>query len=230
MDGIGLIPDAAVEKIEEFRDKDPNAWRVYGLGLMGMTEGLVYPAEFFQGPIPDGGYEFFGLDFGYTVDPTVLLRLNIKGDRLHGEQLIYEKGMSNADIADRMADLGMLKHHDIIWADAAEPKSIDEIAARGWNIKAAPKGPGSVEYGHQRVRQYVQIWTPDSVECIKEQRNFRYIEEKLTGRLTTKTTHQFSHGMDARRYGVAGYMTPIVEDAIIVHDTMEGMDDMDLGL
>ena len=71
-------------------------------------------------------------------------------------------------------------------------------------LKESVKGPGSVEYSHQKVNQCYQFWTKDSVNCIKEQRNFRYIRDK-DGRLTDKTTHQFSHGMSARRYAVAGY-------------------------
>ncbi len=229
-DGIGVVPGAAVEKLEEFRDKDPNAWRIYGLGLMGMTEGLVYSAEFFQcREIPDGGYEFFGLDWGYSVDPTVLLRLVIKGDALYAEELLYEKGLSNADIAHLMVELGIKKHHDIIYADNEDPKSIDEICSHGFNMKGAPKGPGSVEYGHQKVRQFTHYWTQDSLNCIKEQRNFRYLEDK-EGRLTTKTGRLYKHGMDARRYGVVGMLTPEEEDVIIVHDAMQGRDNLDLGM
>jgi len=106
-------------------------------------------------------------------------------------------------ISNRMNELGVRQHYDEIFADAAEPKSIEEIYRRGFNIKACPKGADSVEYGHQKVRQYKQYWTKDSTNCIKEQRNFRYIPDK-DGKLTDKTTHNFSHGMDSRRYGVIG--------------------------
>jgi phage terminase large subunit len=80
---------------------------------------------------------------------------------------------------------------------------MEEIKRCGFNIKPAAKGPGSVEFGHQKVRQYKHYWTKDSVNGIKEQRNFRYIQDK-DGKLTEKTTHTFSHLMDARRYGVMG--------------------------
>ena len=106
-----------------------------------------------------------------------------------------------------MTELGIRPHYDEIFADSAEPKSIEEIAGYGFNIKGSVKGPGSVEYGRQKIRQYKQYWTKDSLNCIKEQRNFRYIQDK-DGKLTDKTTHIFSHGMDARRYGVVGYLEP----------------------
>ena len=103
-----------------------------------------------------------------------------------------------------MEELGVRKGYDEIFADSAEPKSIEEIYLMGFNIKGVEKGPGSVEYRHQKVRQFKQFWTEDSINCIKEQRNFRYIEDK-DGKLTDKTTHMFSHGMDSRDYAVVGF-------------------------
>ena len=113
--------------------------------------------------------------------------------------------MTNDDLANRFDELGIRRNYDEIFADAAEPKSIDEIRKYGFNVKAASKGPGSVEHGHQLLRQYKQFWTKGSINCIKEQRNFRYILDK-DGKLTDKTTHNYSHGMDARRYAVGGKM------------------------
>jgi len=204
LDAKAVLPAEVITNIESKRDKDPNWWNIYGLGLLGKVEGLVYPVFTIEDKLPESGQEFYSLDYGFSTDPTVLLHNVIRGDELHSRQLIYETGLTNDDIAHRMADLGVIKHYDEIYDDAAEPKSNEEIARHGFNIKPAPKGPGSVEFGHQKVLQYKQFWTSDSLECIKEQRNFRYIEDK-NGKLTDKTTHEFSHGMDARRYGVVGF-------------------------
>ena len=123
-------------------------------------------------------------------------------------------------------ELGVVKS-DEIWADSAEPKSIEEIYQQGFNIKGAVKGPGSVEYGHQKVRQYKQYWTKDSVNCIKEQRNFRYSSDK-NGKLTEKTTHVWSHGMDSRRYAVMGFSEVEPTERIVVYDTMEAVRDLEI--
>ena len=149
------------------------------------------------------GDAFYGLDYGYSNDPTCLTANVIVGDCLYSRELIYEAGLTNDAIAHRMDELGVRRHYDEIFDDAAEPKSNAELRKFGFNVKPAPKGQGSVEYSHQKVRQYKQFWTKDSVNCIKEQRNFRYIPDK-DGKLTDKTTHTFSHGMDSRRYGVIG--------------------------
>jgi len=202
LDAGDVIPAEVVKNIETNKD-DPNWWNIYGLGRLGKIEGLVYP-YFKQIDQLSEGDCFYGLDFGYSTDPTSLTKNIIKGEELYSEELIYETGLTNDAIAHRMEELGVKRNFDEIFADSAEPKSIDEILKFGFNIKPALKGPGSVEFGHQKIRQYKQFWTKDSLNCIKEQRNFRYIPDK-NGKLTEKTTHLFSHGMDARRYGVVGF-------------------------
>ena len=203
LDALDVVSHEVIANIESNKGKDPNWWNIYGLGKLGKVEGLVYPYFNQVNELPVGGDEFYGLDFGYSNDPTALIKNVIKGDELYSQELIYETGLTNDMIANRMLELGIQKHKDEIFADSAEPKSIDEIHKFGINIKGCPKGADSVEYGHQKVRQYKQFWTKDSLNCIKEQRNFRYIPDK-NGKLTDKTTHNFSHGMDGRRYGVIG--------------------------
>jgi len=221
LDAIAVLPPEVVTNIESNRGKDPNWWNIYGLGLIGKREGLVYPYFHQVDSMPDKD-GFYGLDFGYSTDPTVLVHCVVQGEALYSRQLIYETGMTNDAIAHRMDELGVRRHYDEIYADSAEPKSIDEIAAFGFNIKGAPKGAGSVEYGHQRVKQYTHYWVKDSLQCIKEQRNFRYVADKL-GRLTEKTTHTFSHGMDARRYAIVGAVEPREVDSVVVLDSMQAM-------
>jgi len=225
LDAIDVLPAEVVTNIESYKDKDPNWWAIYGLGKLGKVEGLVYP--FFEqvDELPDGDV-FYGLDFGYSNDPTVLVKNVILDDGLFAQEKIYESGMTNDMIAYRMAELGVRKHYDEIFADSAEPKSIEEIYQHGFNIKGVTKGPGSVEFGHQKVRQYKQYWTKDSIDCIKEQRNFRYIPDK-NGKLTDKTTHAFSHGMDARRYGIMGKVELKETEQVVIYDAMRQVN-MDL--
>ena len=205
LDAKAVLPAQTVADIESYKDKDPNWWHIYGLGLIGKIEGLVYP--FFEQvdelPPGDVGY---GLDLGFSDDPAVLVANVIQGDKLFSHELMYKTGMTNDVIARNMDLLGIRTNYDEIIADCAEPKSIAEIHAKGFNIKPCEKGQGSVEYGIQKVNQYKQFWTRTSLNCIKEQRNFRYVTDK-DGKLTEKTTHRFSHGMDARRYYVSSQIT-----------------------
>ena len=227
LDAIDVLPPGKVADIEAYRDTDPNWWNVYGLGKLGKVEGLVYPLFTLVDELPGSGDTFAGLDFGFTSDPAAVVKNVIRGRELYSRELVYERNLTNADLSERMEAAGLVKGYDEIFADSAEPKSIEELYRMGWNIKGAPKGPGSVDYRHQKVRQYKQYWTKDSLNCIKEQRNFRYIADK-NGKLTDKTTHTFSHGMDARDYGVVGKLEPVEEESVIIYDAMQEVRGLEL--
>ncbi len=201
-DALEVAPAEVIKNILEMGKRDPNWENVYIRGLLGKIEGLVYPYFEQVKELPEGDY-FYGLDWGFSNDYTAIVKCVILGDKLYRQELLYEVGMTNQDIANRMIELGIKKKHDEIWADSSEPKSIEEIHRCGFNIKGAEKGPGSVEYGHQKIRQYKLFWTEESLNGIKEQRNFRYITDK-NGSLTDKTTHMYSHLQDACRYAIIG--------------------------
>lgn len=205
-EALHVIPPDIVNNLKRQGENDPNWWNVYGLGRIGKVEGLVYPYFEQVDDLPKGD-TFYGLDFGYSHDPTALTRNVIQDGALYSQELIYEAGLTNDAICHRMDEMGVRRGHDEIYADSAEPKSIEEIHRFGFNIKPCVKGADSVEYGHQKLRQYKQFWTKGSLKCIKEQRNFRYIQDK-DGKFTDKTTHNYSHGMDSRRYAVIGKEAP----------------------
>ena len=207
LDAIGVIPASKIAEIESYKDKDPNWWSIYGLGLMGKIEGLVYPNFEIVEQMPLGEV-FYGLDYGFSVDPTVLVKNVILGDKLYSKEMFYHNpkkegdvGLTNDQIARTMTLVGVGK--EPIYPDPDEPKSAEELRGFKFNVVDSVKGKGSVDYGRQRVNQYYQCWTKDSVNCLKEQRNFRYLRDKATGQFTDKTSHAWSHGMAARRYAVA---------------------------
>lgn len=203
LQALNVLDPNVVTNILEMGKRDGNWNNVYVLGRLGKIEGLVYPYFEVCDELPSGD-AIFGLDFGYSNDPTALIKTVTRGDILYCQELIYEAGLTNDAIAHRMDEVGVKRNHDEIFADSAEPKSIEEISRFGFNIKPCPKGADSVEFGHQKVRQLKQFWTKDSLNAIKEQRNFRYVADK-DGRLTDKTTHTWSHAMDARRYACVGH-------------------------
>jgi len=204
LDAIRFLPKAIIEDIEKRQKTDPNWFHVYGLGKVGNVTGLVHPAftqiDVMPEPTP-GAIDFYGLDFGYTNDPSVLVHNIIIGDDLYSDQVFFQTGLMNNQIAKLMEQNGIRKSCDEIYADCAEPKSIDEIYQYGYNIKPCVKGPDSVLAGIQKVNQYRQHWTKRSVEAIKEQRNYRYIIDK-NGKITNKPIEVWNHAMEARRQSV----------------------------
>lgn len=207
LDAKEVLPAQVIADIEAYRDRDPNWWNIYGLGRLGKVEGLVYPYFEQVDKLPDGE-RIYGLDFGFSGDPAALVCNVIIGENLYSEELIYETGLTNDVIARKMDLLGIRKNYDEIYADAAEPKSIEEISLKAFNVRPCEKGKGSVEYGVQKVNQFKQYWTKNSLNGIKEQRNFRYIPDK-NSKLTEKTTHRWSHLMDARRYCLSSHIESV---------------------
>jgi phage terminase large subunit len=204
------IPDEEKQYIRtainaiESRRHDTNWFRVYGLGLTGNIEGLIYPNFIQIDDIPqDKGIEFYGLDFGFTNDPTALVKIKLIDNKVYLDELIYETGLTNDVIARHLESLSLKKHYDELFADSAEPKSIEEIHRYGWNIKACPKGQDSVKTGIDKVKQYHLHVTKRSLNMIKEFRNYRYIQDS-DGKITNKPLEGFNHTMDALRYGIFG--------------------------
>jgi phage terminase large subunit len=209
MDAREVIPLQTIKDIEAYKDTDPDWWRVYGLGELGKMDGLVYPSFEIVDEMPLGSF-FCGLDFGFTNDPAALSVNTIIDDELYSKQLIYKRGLTN-DVLAREMDLVEWKAGGRTFrgvtglqliADSAEPKSIEEIRRKGFNIIPCEKGKGSVEYGIQKVNQYKHFITKDSVDGIKEYRNLRYKKDKLTGQFTDKFVGE-DHFCDSVRYAVS---------------------------
>ncbi|KKN17521.1 hypothetical protein LCGC14_0965060 [marine sediment metagenome] len=205
LDALDVIPFGKREDIEDLGRKDPNYQNIYELGLLGKIEGLVHPHFTQIDVLPEGRY-FYGLDFGFGSfnplqlqggDPTVLVRNIIVGENLYSKEMFYKyEAMTNDDIAREMVLL-KINPLDPIYPDPNEPKSAEEIRRKGFNVQETERGPGSVSFGIKRVNSFYQFWTEDSLKCIKDQRNYRYLKKKepRSGSvfLSNDTTHQWSH-------------------------------------
>lgn len=220
---IGVLEDDIVEKIESFKKTDPNLWKVYGLGQLGESEGLVFPDYeiIYDHEFPKEGTMGYGLDFGWT-DVTALGKFCIKGDGLYGHQLIYDKNLNADQIDARLTELGLVKHGLPIWADSNNPEAIDYLYKSGWNIKPVKKGKDSVQMGIDACKRYKQYWTESSLDAIKEQRNYRYVKkyDKIANKYiqTNNTTHQWSHCL------VAGTMVETRQGEVPIEHVAAGDD------
>jgi phage terminase large subunit len=185
-------------EIERLKEIDENYWRVYGLGERGQAKSLVYTFTTIKEIPKEAKLVSYGLDFGYSSDPTSLVRTYILGDDMYVDELLYRTGMTNQDIANEMKVLGLDRSNEV-FADSAEPKSIEEIYRMGWNVKPTIKG--SINIGIDIIRRYKLHATESSFNLIKELRNYKYIEDK-NGQMTNKPVDNFNHALDALRYSV----------------------------
>lgn len=200
-------PEAAIAAIEARKDRDPNWYKVYGLGEVGSLEGLIFPNfKIIQSIPPEFKRLGTGLDFGYTNDPTTAIDLYKSGDAIIFDELIYSTGLLNSDIAK------LLKQHECfeVIADCAEPKSIDDIHRMGVNIKPATKGKDSIQFGIDLIKQHDIYVTARSVNLIKELRNYQWLTDKA-GKALNIPVDNWNHCIDACRYVCLKYIgQPVV--------------------
>lgn len=188
-----------VNEIERLRFVDENYWKIYGLGQVGSSQALIFRINECNSIPPEAKFLSYGMDFGFTNDPTTLVAIYQQGDNIYLKELLYQTGLTNRDIDEK------LKFHSVdrkeIFADSAEPKSIEELYRMGWNIKPATKGQGSVNIGIDMMKRYQIYVTKDSVNMIKEFRNYKWQEDK-NGNVLNTPVDMFNHTIDAIRYGL----------------------------
>jgi phage terminase large subunit len=192
-------PQSAVDFILKAKEKAKTSkywenWhRVYGLGEIGNLQGVIFSNWQTIDKIPeDARLVGCGVDFGYTNDPTAIVAVyEYNGQRIVDE-VAYRTGMLNSDIA------RALPNHVPVYADSAEPKSIDEIRRYGIRIKGVTKGKDSINYGIQIMQSQSYLVTSTSTNLIKELRNYCW-DTDTQGR-TNNTPIGTDHGIDSWRY------------------------------
>lgn len=191
------------EKILRYKTENPARWRVYGLGLTGEVEGAIFKSVYQANSFPEADQSEYryGMDFGYSNDPTTLVKVLRYGRKLYGQELIYERGMSNEAIVRKLETLNIPKNIRII-ADSADPKAIDYIKNAGYNIRGAAKGPDSVKFGIEEINGYTEgIHLVGQAEnWWREQEN--YVWQKKNGKNINQPVDDFNHIWDAFRYAV----------------------------
>lgn len=209
------LDDADKKVFETMRVNNPRRYRVAGLGDWGIVDGLVYENweerlfsldEVRQTP---GVQSAFGLDFGYTNDPTALFcgLIDTSSKTLWVFDEIYKPGMSNEAIAQAVISAGYAKER--IRADAAEPKSIDRLRVLGLShICNARKGKDSISNGIDFVQDYKIIVHPRCTNFLTEVGNYTWATDAKTGKKLNRPIDDCNHLMDAMRYALEPYMVP----------------------
>lgn len=196
VDNESLSPEI-IASIEQRKDRK-SWWNVYGLGQLGEIEGRIFTDWKIIDEIPhEARLERFGLDFGYTNDPSAFVAVYYFNGGYILDEIFYLKGLSNKQIS----DIVLNEKSGLVVADSAEPKSIDEIKNHGINIIPTEKGKDSVMHGIQFVQDQRISVTKRSTNVIKEYRNYLW-ETDRNGKKLNIPEHQWSHSMDAIRYAL----------------------------
>ena len=187
------------ERIEGI--SDPELWKVYARGLTGQITGLVFNNWDICDTLPpeeEWKMSCYGLDFGFTNDPSALEHLVMAHGELWINEMIYSTGLTNPEIARRAKDVGISSQQQII-ADCAEPKSIRELQAFGLWVTESTKGKDSIVSGLDILKRYRIHVTRTSLGIISNLRAYKWAEDK-DGNLTNKPEDKNNHGIDAIRY------------------------------
>lgn len=197
------LPQAIVQELESRRGNKYFA-TVYLEGQLGEAEGKIFTGWQVIDEIPhEARLERYGLDFGYTNDPTAIVAVYYYNGGYIVDEITHTKGLSNKQIADILLN----ESRALVIADSAEPKSIAEIRSYGITISGATKQKGEtnaesyVKWSIGQVQQQRISVTKRSVNIIKEYRNYLWLTDK-DGRILNEPDHLWSHGMDAIRYAI----------------------------
>jgi phage terminase large subunit len=202
------LPETIVKEIESAKVKAEtsaywaNWWQVYGLGQTGSLEGVCIP-DWQEINLPtEARLLCYGMDWGYSNDPTSLIAMYKYNDAYIFDELIYQKGLLNSDISDLLKTNGV---EDIVYADSAEPKSIAELNSYGHNILPVSKGRDSIVYGLNLINQNKVYVTSRSKNLINELRNYIWMTDKQGNKLN-KPIDAYNHAIDAMRYAMTSQL------------------------
>ena len=204
LDDLQLKEDKRRPHIENLSNKTANKFEfmVYGMGVRAAREGVVFPDVTWIDKLPDAEQYYYGLDFGFTVDPTCLVKACIKEKKMYAQKLIYKPIKDSSLLAEVLTNLG-ITDEDIIIADSSDIGGsstngfIYDLRCEGFTVIGAKKGKGSIVEGIAKINKFdiYLVWDNDVQE---EQENYMYNE--INGIKTNTPIDKWNHFWDALRY------------------------------
>lgn len=196
-----FLTQEQIAEIEALKDGDPNLWKVFGLGLRGASEDLIYTHHKYCADLPLKGEVFMGQDFGYNV-PSALVLCELYEGAVYVKELLYERKLTTSDLIERYKEIGVSKTIEI-FCDNAEPKTIEELFRAGYNVKEADK---DVTEGIRKVKSLPLYICENSSNIVKEIKGYRWRTDKDGKKIKEKDRDEpvkfNDHAMDAIRYAV----------------------------
>lgn len=199
-----FLDSSIIEEIERLKETDDHYWRIYGLGERGYSKATIFKYYETDKVPDDAEFVSFGLDYGYTNDPTAMVGVWKRGYDLYIKEYIFQTMMTGRDIHQRLKDLGIQR--DLIFADSAEPRLNDELRKMGWNIRPSVKGKDSINAGIDLLKRFKIHITKDSHNAIQEFRDYKWKEDK-SGKLTNQPEPKNDHLIDSTRYACYSIMS-----------------------
>ena len=199
-------PESALNFINKAKQKADlgsgfwtNWYRVYGLGEIGSLEGVVFNNWTQCDTIPkESEFISYGLDWGFTNDPTSLIAAYRYEGKIYVDELLYQTQLTNSNIVSHLKQIGVTPSQCIV-ADSAEPKSIQDLTNAGFYVEPARKGPDSIKASIDRLQQYEIVVTKNSLNLIKELRQYKWAKDR-EGKALNAPEDVMNHAIDCLRY------------------------------
>ena len=199
-----FLDSSIIDEIERLKETDDHYWRIYGLGERGISKATIFNYYETDNIPEDAEFVSFGLDYGYTNDPTAMVGVWKRGYDLYIKEYIYQTMMTGRDIHYKLKEIGV--ERDLIFGDSAEPRLNDELRKMGWNVRPSIKGKDSINAGIDLLKRYKIHITKDSHNAIQEFRDYKWKEDK-SGKLTNIPEPKNDHLIDSTRYACYSIMS-----------------------
>jgi len=196
LDNIENLSESYIKQIEQMKDRRPNRYKHTILGSwLDKAEGVIY-TNWTLGEFKQVGKIVFGQDYGFSNDPSTLIKTSIDKDNkiIYVQQCFYQTKLTTSEIAILNKKFA---GDNLIVGDSAEPRLINELS-RDNKVVPAIKGQGSITYGISLLQDYDLVIDPDSVELIKELNNYCWLEKK-----SQTPCDNWNHCLDALRYSIS---------------------------
>ena len=194
-----FLEQTIIDEIESLKWKNPSLWRIYGLGLQAIVEGLVFANTEQIDHFPTNiERTYIGVDYGYSNDPTAIVRVAFSKDRIFVDEIAYNTQLLTSDIIDILKN--NCRTEEII-SESADPRLVQEIYRARLNIKPVHKYGGSIQAGITKMLEYKICITKRSANVWKEFKNYTWAQDK-EGKWLNTPIDKFNHAIDAVRYVV----------------------------
>jgi phage terminase large subunit len=188
-----FLADELIKEIERLKDTDEQYWQIYGLGERAMSRATIFTYTEIEKVPENALFLSYGMDYGFTNDPTALVAVYKHEHNLYFKELLYRTGMTTNDIHQ------FLKANQVdgvIYADTAEPRLNEELRRMGHNIRKSEK---DIRAGIDMLKRHKLHVTKDSTNAIMEFRNYKWKEDK-SGIITNVPIDDHNHIIDSCRY------------------------------
>ena len=205
LNNLEHLSDTFIDSMRKMKESDPERYAHIAMGRWAdVAEGAVFKTFGIVDEFPSYAKKIGkGMDFGYTNDPTAIVRCGIVDDRLYIDELCYRTGMLSKDIIAELNAEEARGEDGFIYSESADPRLVDEISLGGVIIKPVAKGPGSVEAGLDKMRGMKLFVTRRSENLQEELRNYVWDKDRFGNWLNTPVD-KYNHCIDAARYWVLG--------------------------